>query len=50
MADLKPLNPTTGEIKRMYVRPESFGFVEIEPYEGSEIPPEYQKYWVFMER
>ena len=92
VACLKPLNSTTGEIKRMYVRTEyrrqglarllleglleeadrigyqhvrldsalfmteahalyrSFGFVEIEPYEGSEIPPEYQKYLVFMER
>jgi GNAT superfamily N-acetyltransferase len=28
----------------------SYGFIEIEPYDGSEIPPEYQKYWVFMER
>jgi len=88
----KVLNPSTGEIKRMYMRPEyrrqglykallerlleeadrigyehlrldsarfmvaahqlyrSFGFVEIEPYEGSGIPPEYQKNWIFMQR
>ena len=24
------------------------GFREIPPYEGSEIPKEYQKHWVFM--
>jgi GNAT superfamily N-acetyltransferase len=28
----------------------SFGFHEIEPYEGSEIPKEFQAHWVFMER
>ena len=28
----------------------SAGFVEIGPYEESEIPPEYWEYWVFMER
>ena len=28
----------------------SFGFREIEPYEGSEIPPEFQAYWIYMER
>ena len=27
----------------------SFGFKDIAPYEGSEIPVEYRKYWVFME-
>ena len=27
----------------------SVGFKDIEPYEGSEIPAEMQKYWVFME-
>ena len=26
------------------------GFREIEPYEGSEIPKEFQPHWVFMER
>jgi hypothetical protein len=25
------------------------GFNEIEAYEGSEIPKEYQKHWIFME-
>ena len=28
----------------------SAGFSEIDPYPESEIPPEYQKHWVFMER
>jgi GNAT superfamily N-acetyltransferase len=28
----------------------SAGFKEIEPYEHSEIPPEFWDYWVFMER
>ena len=28
----------------------SAGFDEIEPYPESEIPPEFQKHWVFMER
>jgi len=28
----------------------SAGFQEIEPYPESEIPPEFQRYWVFMER
>lgn len=27
----------------------SVGFKDIEPYKGSEIPAEMQKYWVFME-
>jgi GNAT superfamily N-acetyltransferase len=27
----------------------SFGFKDIQPYEGSEIPAEYRKHWVFME-
>jgi GNAT superfamily N-acetyltransferase len=27
----------------------SLGFTEIAPYEGSEIPKEYQTHWVFME-
>ncbi len=27
----------------------SFGFQEIAPYSGSEIPVEYRKHWVFME-
>jgi len=31
---------------RMY---QKMGFREIEPYEGSEIPKEYQQYWKFME-
>jgi hypothetical protein len=26
------------------------GFHEIEPYTESEIPPEFQQYWVFMEK
>jgi GNAT superfamily N-acetyltransferase len=25
------------------------GFREIEPYEGSEVPKEFQKHWIFME-
>ncbi len=28
----------------------SEGFHEIEPYAESEIPPEFQQYWVFMEK
>lgn len=28
----------------------SAGFSEIEPYPESEIPPEFQEHWVFMER
>jgi GNAT superfamily N-acetyltransferase len=28
----------------------SYGFREIEPYEGSEIPNEFQVHWIFMER
>jgi GNAT superfamily N-acetyltransferase len=28
----------------------SVGFHEIEPYTESEIPPEFQQYWVFMEK
>jgi hypothetical protein len=28
----------------------SIGFREIEAYEGSEIPKEFQKNWIFMER
>lgn len=28
----------------------SAGFHEIEPYTESEIPPEFQQYWVFMEK
>ena len=28
----------------------SAGFREIEPYPESEIPPEFQKHWIFMER
>jgi GNAT superfamily N-acetyltransferase len=27
----------------------SIGFKEIAPYEGSEIPKEFQEHWVFME-
>jgi GNAT superfamily N-acetyltransferase len=27
----------------------SFGFHDVPPYEGSEIPAEYHDYWVFME-
>jgi GNAT superfamily N-acetyltransferase len=26
----------------------SFGFVDIPPYEGSEVPEEYRKHWAFM--
>lgn len=33
------------EAHRVY---RSFGFADIPPYEGSEIPEEYRKYWVFM--
>ena len=28
----------------------SMGFEEIEPYEGSEIPPDFQHNWVFMQK
>jgi GNAT superfamily N-acetyltransferase len=28
----------------------SFGFREIEPYAGSEVPLEFQKHWIFMQR
>ena len=28
----------------------TFGFEEIEPYEGSEIPPGFQSQWVFMQK
>jgi GNAT superfamily N-acetyltransferase len=28
----------------------SFGFREIEPYEGSEIPVAYQAHWIYLER
>jgi GNAT superfamily N-acetyltransferase len=91
IACLKELTPSIGEIKRMYVRPESrkqglgralmdrliqearqigyrrlrldsaqfmkeahqlyksVGFREIEAYEGSEIPLEFQGHWIFME-
>jgi GNAT superfamily N-acetyltransferase len=91
-ACLKELTKPTGEIKRMYVKPEfrsrgigralaqklideaieagytclrldsarfmtdahrlyrSIGFSEIEPYEGSEIPPEFSSIWVYMEQ
>jgi len=91
VACLKALEAGMGEIKRMFVRPESrqhglgrklverliaeaeqigytrlrldsarfmqtahrlyrsVGFVEIEAYAGSEIPPEFQQHWIFME-
>ena len=35
-----------GDAHRLY---RSLGFQEIAPYPGSEIPLEFQKYWVFME-
>ena len=92
IACLKALTEGTGEVKRMYVRPEArkrglgrallnelleqahqigyerirldsarfmaeahqlyrtSGFREIEAYEGSEIPKEFQNHWLFMER
>lgn len=92
IACMRELAGDTGEIKRMYVRPEfrgrgtgralleklideaikigylrlrldsarfmkeahqlyrTMGFIEIGPYEGSEIPVEYQSKWIFMER
>ena len=92
VACLKELEGNTGEVKRMYVKPEmrgrgigtalltrliddatlvgynclrldsarfmtdahrlyrSMGFADIEPYEGSEIPKEFQPHWVFMEK
>ncbi len=92
VACLKELAGTTGEVKRMYVKPgfrghglgkallqrlldeatgigyinlkldsarfmteahhlyRSMGFAEIEPYEGSEIPKEFQSHWIFMEK
>jgi GNAT superfamily N-acetyltransferase len=92
IACLKALMKGTGEVKRMYVRPQArkrglgrtllnelleqahqigyerirldsarfmaeahqlyrtSGFREIEAYEGSEIPKEFQNHWIFMER
>jgi GNAT superfamily N-acetyltransferase len=92
IACLKKLTHGIGEIKRMYVRPESrkqgfgralitrliedaqqigyqrirldsarfmkeahqlyqsIGFKEVEAYEGSEIPIEFQNNWIFMEK
>jgi GNAT superfamily N-acetyltransferase len=92
IACMRRIGEHTGEIKRMYVRPEfrgrgigralveallveaqaigyatvrldstrfmhaahslyrSVGFREIEPYSESEIPPELQQRWVFMEK
>ncbi len=35
------------DAQRLY---RSRGFVERSPYEGSEIPPHLQKYWLFFER
>ena len=35
------------EVKTKY---RSAGFQEIEPYPESEIPPEFQRHWVFMEK
>ncbi len=34
------------EAHRLY---RSAGFKDVDPYEGSEIPPEFRKHWVFME-
>jgi GNAT superfamily N-acetyltransferase len=92
IACMRRIRENTGEIKRMYVRPDwrrrgigralleelireareigyatmrldstrfmaaahslyrSMGFREIEPYAESEIPRQFQQYWVFMER
>lgn len=92
IACLKALMDSIGEVKRMYVRPQTrrvglgrallnqlleearqigyerirldsarfmteahqlyrnSGFREIEAYEGSEIPKEFQDHWIFMER
>ena len=36
-------------MKAAHVLYHSLGFHDIEPYEGSEIPLEFQHYWVFME-
>jgi GNAT superfamily N-acetyltransferase len=36
-----------GEAHRLYF---SFGFQQIDPYPGSEIPVEFQKNWIFMEK
>jgi GNAT superfamily N-acetyltransferase len=89
---LKALGDCCGEVKRMYVRPDSrrlglgrallerllteaarigynhirldsarfmvsahqlyrsLGFQDIEPYEGSEVPPEFRSNWVFMQK
>ncbi len=37
-------------MKEAHALYQSAGFGEIEPYPESEIPPEFQKHWVFMER
>ena len=37
-------------MKQAHALYRSFGFREIEPYEGSEIPKEFQVHWIFMER
>jgi GNAT superfamily N-acetyltransferase len=92
IACMRKIRENTGEIKRMFVRPEfrgrgigralldalvaeaqeigyptlrldstrfmeaahalyrSVGFKEIEPYDESEIPPEFRRHWVFMEK
>jgi GNAT superfamily N-acetyltransferase len=37
-------------MKQAHALYRSFGFREIEPYEGSEIPKEFQVHWIFMGR
>ena len=41
---------STKFMKKAHHLYQSFGFVEIEPYEESEIPEEIRNYWIFMEK
>jgi GNAT superfamily N-acetyltransferase len=92
MGALHQIGEKTGEIKRMYIRPEyrgkgygkellqklmqkavefgyhtlyldsgrfmttahslyrSFGFVECDGYSGTEVPPKFRPYWLFMKK
>lgn len=41
---------SAGFMKEAHALYRSAGFREIDPYPESEIPPEFQKHWVFMEK
>ena len=41
---------TAGFMKEAHGLYRSNGLYEIEAYEGSEIPKEFQQHWIFMER